>query len=136
MAAIQDKARIQADKILGQTEKTMGRIYNEDPALVKIQKRLVKYLDGVKKDTQTLYDAYKADGTKEAKQAYENAVRKATLGSKEYNAIIKEFTRVLAQVNQKALDVVNGTLPEVYAVSYNNVADECRRVGMRVNGRG
>ena len=50
--------------------------------------------------------------------------------------IIKEFTRVLAQVNQKALDVVNGTLPEVYAVSYNNVADECRRVGIKVNGRG
>ena len=136
MAAIQDRARIQADKILGQTEKTMGRIYNEDPALVKIQKRLVKYLDGVKKDTQALYDAYKADGGREAKQAYEDAVRKATLGSKEYNAIIKEFTRVLAQVNQKALDVVNGTLPEVYTVSYNNVSDECERVGMRVNGRG
>lgn len=136
MAAIQDRGRTQADKILGQTEKSMGRIYNEYPALVKIQKRLAKYLDGVKKDTQALYDAYKADGGKEAKQAYEDAVREKTLGSMEYNAIIKEFTKVLAEVNQKALDVVNGSMVDVYTVSYNNVADECKRVGMRVNGRG
>ena len=132
----QDSGRTQADKILGQTEKTMGRIYNEDPALVKIQKRLAKYLDGVKKDTQKLYDAYKADGGKEAKQAYEDAVKKATLDNREYNAIIKEFTKVLAQVNQKAIDVVNNSIVDVYTVSYNNVADECKRVGMRVNGRG
>lgn len=131
-----DRGRTQADKILGQTEKTMGRIYNEDPALIRIQKRLAKYLDGVRKDTQALYDAYKADGGREAKQAYKDAVREKTLDSKEYNAIIKEFTRVLAQVNQKALDVVNGSMVDVYTVSYNNVADECERVGMRVNGRG
>lgn len=139
MMMAQDRGRTQADKILGQTEREMGRIYNEDPALVKIQKRLAKYLDGVKKDTQALYDAYKdadAESRPKAKQAYEDAVRKATLGSREYNAIIKDFTRILAQINQNALDVVNGSMPEVYAVSYNNVADECRRVGMRVNGRG
>lgn len=135
MAAIQDRGRTQADKILGQTEKTMGRIYNEDPALVKIQKRLAKYLDGVRKDTQKLYDAYKADGGQEAKQAYEDALRKKTLGSKEYNAIIKDFTKILADVNQKALDVVNGSMVDVYAVSHNNVADECKRVGIRVNGK-
>ena len=131
----QDRGRTQADKILGRTEKAMGRIYNEDPALVKIQKRLAKYLDGVKKDTQALYDAYKADGGREAKKAYEDALREKTIDSKEYNAIIKEFTRILGQVNQKALDVVNSTMPEVYAVSYNNVADECRRVGIKVNGK-
>ena len=131
-----DIGRTQADKILGQTEREMGRIYNTDPALIRIQKRLAKYLDRVKKETQALYDAYKADGGKEAKQAYIDAVREKTLGSREYNAIIKEFTKVLAQVNQKALDVVNGSMVDVYTVSYNNVADECRRVGMRVNGRG
>ena len=135
MAAIQDRGRTQADKILGKTEKTMGRIYNEDPALVKIQKRLAKYLDGVRKDTQALYDAYKADGGREAKQAYEDAVREKTLGSKEYNAIIKDFTKVLADVNQKALDVVNGSMADVYVVSHNNVADECKRVGIKVNGK-
>lgn len=137
MAAIQDRGRTQADKILGQTEKTMGRIYNTDPALVKIQKRLAKYLDGVRKDTQALYEERKAHPMDEdARKAYEDAVREKTLGSKEYNAIIKDFTKILAEVNQKALDVVNGSMADVYTVSYNNVADECKRVGIRVNGKG
>lgn len=131
----QDRARTQADKILGQNEKAMSRIYDADPALVKIQKKLAKYLDRVKKDTQALYDAYKADGTKEAKQAYADAVREKTLGSKEYNGIIHDFVDALYAANKKALDIVNESMAEVYAISYNNVADECRRVGIKVNGK-
>lgn len=136
MAAIQDRGRTQADKILGQTEKSMGRIYSEDPALVKIQKRLAKYLDGVRKETQELYEERKAHPMDEdARKAYEDAIREKTLGSKEYNAIIKDFTKILAEVNQKALDVANGSMVDVYTVSYNNVADECEHVGMRINGK-
>ena len=131
----QDRARTQADKILGQTEKAMGRIYDTDPALVGIQKKLAKYLAKVKKDTQALYDAYKDDGGKEAKQAYADAVREKTLGSKEYNGIIHDFVEALASANKKALDVANDSMIEVYTISYNNVADECRRVGIKVNGK-
>lgn len=131
-----DKARSAADKILGQTEKAMGRVYNEDPALIRIQKKLAKYLDGVRKDTQALYDERKAHPQdKEARKAYEDAVREKTANNAEYNAIIKEFTKALAEANQKALDLVNGSMVDVYTVSYNNVADECRRVGIKVNGK-
>jgi hypothetical protein len=138
MQKSRDSGRIQADKILGQTERAMGRVYDTDPALIRIQKKLAKYLDGVRKDTQALYDAYKDandDDKPKAKQAYSDAVREKTIGSTKYNSIIKEFTEVLAQVNQKALDVANGSMVDVYTVSYNNVADECERVGMRVNGK-
>lgn len=131
-----DRARSAADKILGQTEKAMGRVYNEDPALIRIQKKLAKYLDGVRKDTQALYDERKAHPQdKEARKAYEDAVREKTANNAEYNAIIKEFTKALAEANQKALDLVNGSMVDVYIVSYNNVADECRRVGIKVNGK-
>lgn len=136
MARITDKARTQTDKILQSTEKAMGKIYNTDPALIRVQKKLVKYLDSVKKDTQALYDARKEHPQDhEARKAYEDAVREKTMGSKEYNAIIKEFTQALANANKQALGIVNGSMAEVYAVSYNNVADECRRVGIKVNGK-
>jgi flagellar biosynthesis/type III secretory pathway protein FliH len=131
-----DQGRTAADKILEQTEKRMGRIYSEDPALVKIQKRLAKYLDGVRKDTQELYEERKAHPMDEdARKAYEDAIREKTLGSKEYNAIIKEFVQAITAANQKALDVANGTMVDVYTVSYNNVAEECRRVGIKVHGK-
>lgn len=138
MQKSRDSGRIQADKILGQTERAMGRVYDTDPALIRIQKKLAKYLDGVRKDTQVLYDAYKDandDDKPKAKQEYADAVREKTIGSSKYNSIIKEFTEVLAQVNKKALDIVNGSMVDVYTVSYNNVADECERVGMKVNGK-
>ena len=131
-----DSGRTAADKILEQTEKRMGRIYSEDPALVKIQKRLAKYLDGVRKDTQELYEKRKAHPRDEdARKAYEDAIRAKTLGSREYNAIIKEFVQAITAANQKALDVANGSMVDVYTVSYNNVAEECRRVGIEVHGK-
>ena len=134
--ADKDRARSAADKILGQTERAMGRVYNEDPALIRIQKKLAKYLDGVRRDTQALYNERKAHPQdKEARKAYEDAVREKTANNAEYNAIIKEFTKALAEANQKALDLVNDSMVDVYTVSYNNVADECRRVGIKVNGK-
>jgi hypothetical protein len=130
-----EQGRTAADKILEQTEKRMGRIYNDDPALVKIQKRLAKYLDGVRKDTQELYNERKAHPQdKDARKAYEDAVRERTIDSKEYNAIIKDFVAAITEANKKALDIANGSMMDVYAVSYNNVAEECRRVGIKVNG--
>lgn len=131
-----DRARTEADKILGRTEKMMGRVYDGDPAIIRVQKKLAKYLDGVKKATQDLYNARREHPQDhDARKAYEDAVREKTMGSKEYNAIISEFIEALAVANQKAINIVNDSMVDVYTVSYNNVADECKRVGIKVNGK-
>ena len=138
MAAKKDKARAKSDLILEGIEKKMGRIYDTDPALIKIEKKLVKYLDKVEADVDDLYKAYKnadPDNKAESKKAYEDAVRKRTLESKEYAGITKEFAEALAGANKKALDVANDAMIEVYTVSYNQVAEECKRVGIKIDGR-
>ena len=92
----------------------------------------------VKESTESLYKSYveeeDRDVKKEKKDAYMNEVRRLTLGSDKYNRLIKKMAEVLAKVNQKALDVSNKSMREIYAINYNQVADECKRVGIKVNG--
>lgn len=133
-----DRARAKSDLILESTEKKMGRIYDTDPALVKIEKKLLKYLNKVGKDTAELYKAYKnaePDDKADAKKAYMEAMRKLTFSSKEYTAIMDEYADAIAGANAKALDIANDAMIEVYTISYNQVADECKRVGIKVNGK-
>lgn len=134
----QDKARAQTDKILAKMEQDMGRIYDDDPALRHAKKKYAKYMQTVQERTQGAYKAYLSaedkDTKDKAKDAYMDEIRGLTVQSKEYNAIIKEITQAMAQANQSALDVVNDAMVNVYAINYNQVADECRRVGIKVNG--
>ena len=61
-------------------------------------------------------------------------VRYLTTGSKQYRKLVKRFTEVMADVNQKALDIVNDTMTDIYCMNYNEVATECKKVGIKVNG--
>jgi hypothetical protein len=40
----------------------------------------------------------------------------------------------MAKVNQEALDVVNESMAGVYCINYNQIATECKRAGIKVNG--
>lgn len=134
-----DKARRRTDKRLGRMEKQMGGVYRQNPALKRIIKKYGDYMDSVQKDLQADYDAYMAETDRETKQAlkkaYTDKMQEKTLFSKEYNAIIDEFTSVLAQVNQQAIDVANDAMIDVYCDNYNQVADDCRKAGIKVNGK-
>lgn len=131
-----DKARQKTDKMLASIERQMGRVYETNPALLNIQKKYEAYMDDVSKRTE---DAYKAfmnaedeESKKEAKEAYMGQIRAYTIQSKEYNKIIKEFVHALALANQKAMDVVNDSMVDIYVMNYNQVADDCRKVGIKV----
>lgn len=131
-----DKARQKTDKMLAGIERQMGRVYETNPALLNIQKKYEAYMDDVSKRTE---DAYKAfmnaedeESKKEAKEAYMGQIRAYTIQSKEYNKIIKEFVHALALANQKAMDVVNDSMVDIYVMNYNQVADDCRKVGIKV----
>ena len=127
-----DKARRQTDAILKNMENEMGRIYKNDPALKRIQKEYAEYMEMVQEQTEEEYKAYKADP--EQKQAYIDKVRSLTTQSAEYKRLIRKITSVLAEVNQKALDVCNDKMVEIYTINYNQVADDCKKVGIKVNG--
>lgn len=133
-----DRARQATDKKLQAMEDEIGRIYANSPALKRIRKEYAEYMKMVQKRTESSYKAYvdetDPDIKKDLKKAYTDEVRFLTLESKEYNKLIKKFTEVMAQVNQEALNVANGAMVDIYVENYNQVAVECRRVGIEVDG--
>lgn len=135
----EDRARQKTDKMLVSIERQMGRVYETDPALLNIQKEYDKYMKSVYKSTEGSYkafiDADDEESKKKAKEAYMGQIRAYTIESKEYNKIIKEFVQIMADVNQKALDVVNDSIVDIYVMNYNQVAEDCRKVGLKVDGK-
>lgn len=133
-----DRARQATDKKLQAMESEIGRIYANSPALKRIRKEYAEYMKMVQKRTESSYKAYMdetdPDTKKDLKKAYTDEVRSLTLESKEYNKLIKKFTEVMAQVNQEALNVANDAMVDIYVENYNQVAVECRRVGIEVDG--
>lgn len=133
-----DKAREQTDKELKAIESKMGRIYENSPALKRIKKEYLDYMKMVQDRTESSYKAYieaTDENTKEKlKRAYMDEIKSLTIESAAYKKLIKKFTKVMAKVNQEALDIVNRSMSEIYAINYNQVADECARVGIKVNG--
>ena len=133
-----DKARRQTDKKLSSMEREIGRVYKDNPALIAIEKEYAKYMAGVQKRTQTEYKAYieeeDRDAKAEKKKAYMDKIRSLTLQSAEYNKLVKKMVGVLAKVNQQALDISNKAMRDIYVMNYNQVAEDCRKVGIKVDG--
>lgn len=133
-----DKARTQTDKKLRQMEQDIGRVYRLHPALLAVEKEYAKYMGMVQEKTKAEYKAYidedDPDIKAEKKKAYMGKVRALTMESNAYNKIVKKIVGVLAEVNQQALDISNKAMPEIYAMNYNQVAEDCKKVGIKVNG--
>ena len=132
-----DRARTKTDKRLKQMEQRMSRVYGNSSALNAVQKQFVEYMKKVKKETQDQYDAYmNAQEDKEKiKEGYIKAVKDRTIFSKEYKKLLSKLVGVLAEVNQQALDIANDEMIAIYTDNYNQVAEDCRKVGIKVNGR-
>jgi len=133
-----DRARKKTEKLLRQLERRVKAVYANDPQLKKVQKEYERYMMDVKDSTYRSYLAYKEAETEEdkrrLKKEYTDEVKKLTLENKTYKSIVRRFTREMARVNQKALDLVNAEMPNVYMVNYNQMAVDCRKLGIKVNG--
>lgn len=138
MDRAQDRARQRTDKQLRAIERKMGRVYETDPALIAVMRKYKQYMAFVDNSTRGDYEAYinETDVKKKAelKKIYSNAVLKLTLQSKRYKALVDEFTTVLSQANQQALAIANGYMLGIYAENYNEVATDCRKAGIDVDG--
>ena len=134
-----DRARAQTEKKLDNIEKEIGGVYQKNPALLSVQKEYAKYMAMVKKRTEDAYKAFVDESDKdikaEKKEAYMDEIRRYTLESAEYKKLVKKIVGILAQVNQEALEISNKAMRDVYAVNYNQVAEECEAVGIKVNGK-
>jgi uncharacterized protein YegL len=133
-----DKARQKTDKRLAKMERDISRMYRMHPALIAIRKEFAKYMKMVQKKTRSSYDAYinetDPDKKQELKKIYSDEVKKLTLQSKDFQKLVKKITKTMAKVNQDALDIVNNEMVPVYTDNYNQVAEECKKVGIKVNG--
>ena len=133
-----DKARQKTDKRLKEMERDISRMYKMHPALIAIKKEFAKYMKVVQKKTQSSYNAYinetDQDKKQELKKIYSDEVKKLTLQSKDFQKLVKKITKTMAKVNQDALDIVNGNMVAIYTDNYNQVAEECKKVGIKVNG--
>jgi len=134
-----DRARAQTDKRLERLDKEIGRVYKSNPALLAIEREYAKYMASVKKRTDALYSDYinekDEDIKKEKKDAYMGKLRALTLDNKEYKRLVANIAHVLAEVNQQALDISNKAMREVYALNYNQVAEDCREAGIEIDGK-
>ena len=133
-----DKARRQTDKILNGMKHEIGRIYESDPALIRIQREYDNYMSMVQKRTEESYNKYMKetdqDKKAELKKIYTDEVKDLTINSAQYKKLVKRITSVMADVNQRALNICNKNMAEIYAINYNQVAVDCRKVGIRVDG--
>lgn len=131
-----DKAREQTDKILKTMDRNIGRVYKTNPALLKSKKKLMNYLDKVKEQTKPEYDKYVNETDekeqKRLKKIYGDKVKELTFESKEYKKILKEFVETLSITNQSALNIVNDSMINIYTLNYNQVGEECKKVGIKV----
>lgn len=134
-----DRARAQTEKKLDNIEKEIGGVYQKNPALLSVQKEYAKYMAMVKKRTEDAYKAFVDESDKdikaEKKEAYMGEIRRYTLESAEYKKLVKKIVGILAQVNQEALEISNKAMRDVYAINYNQVAEDCEAVGIKVNGK-
>lgn len=133
-----DRARRETDKRLKNLESRINLVYETAPELLKIQKTYNNYMKEVDRLTRKAYKAYKAEppGNRrdELKKEYADQVRNLTINNKRYKKIVIEFTKVMARVNQQALNLVNAEMLDIYTINYNQIAVKCRELGIEVNG--
>lgn len=131
-----DVAARKTDKRLEEIEKRLHKIYEQaQDDLTKSWKNYMEAQNAYVKDLQEAYGRAKDFGTPEEVREIgkELGVAKAerTLQNQYYKDMVKETTRKLANVNQTALNYVNGQMYWVYSTNYNQAAKDADKVGFR-----
>ena len=131
-----DRAASKTDKRLEEIEKRLHKIYEQaQDDLTKSWKNYMEAQNAYVKDLQEAYGRAKDFGTPEEVREIgkQLGVAKAerTLQNQYYKDMVKETTRKLANVNQTALNYVNGQMFWVYSTNYNQAAKDADKVGFR-----
>lgn len=132
-----DRARRKTDKRLQDLERNMRSLYANDDSLYRASKKIVDYLENLSQQEKALYEKYLNEKDKdikaEYKKRYMGEMTRHTLQDKTFQKLVADYSRALSDVNQKAIDLVNAEIEDTYIDNYNEVATECRKVGIRVD---
>lgn len=115
-----DKAHDATDEILAGMESRLSAIY--DQAHKEIEKKAAEYFEQFKK-----LDAQKrklVEDGKLTKDAYKEWRRNKIMYGKHWTNLKAQLAEEYANVNRTALAYINGKLPEVYALNYNDIGAE------------
>lgn len=132
-------ARAITDKTLDEMERHLDGIYSR--ASRELGDKWRKYMDNAAKrvaDAQKAVDEAKKTGDKVQIAKAEEALRKkqtaVTLTDAKYRTMVSQTAAELNNVNKTAAAYVNGKLPEIYAVNYNEVSTDLgSKVGYSFN---
>jgi SPP1 gp7 family putative phage head morphogenesis protein len=133
-----DKARAWTDKELKHMEKRIRNIYVK--SYNDIADKWLAYMERSAKRINTLQDNYdkavKAgdiDKIAQTKEALYDAKMSQTFRSQYYKDMIDVTAQNITNVNQTATAYINGQLPKVASVNYNQLAEEADNVGVAFN---
>lgn len=126
-----DKARKWTDAQLVEMEKRIKKIYKQ--ARREITAKWDDYMKHGQERLSVLYNIYATANYKDkqaAKKAYQDALNAYTLKNNRYNDMVADVTLRLASVNQIAIDYLNGELPQIYQVNYNQAIRGVKQLGI------
>ena len=121
-----DAAEKKTDEILARMERKLDKVYKQAAKETK-----QKYLDYVKKfEADDAIQRKKLAAGEITDEQYKNWRERKMFTGKKYQEMANTLAQDLATVDQKAMSIVNGFLPEAYAVNYNFMAYELGKAGV------
>ena len=129
-----DKAHKATDDILRKMELRLSSIYST--AADQISKAWKAYMiasgekiSGLQED---YHDAIKTGDSKVIRKAMkklQNEMRMQTISNRHFRNLSKQMAENMLNVNQTAIDYINGKLPQIYCLNYNNLESTVDGVG-------
>lgn len=125
---INDAARKYTDKELELLEKRLHAKYSR--AYEELNESWQHYMGQHRAQIQPLYERMQAlkhgDRTEylAAKREYQRAMREHTLKNRHYIRVRDSLAHGLANLDQAAKDLINGKLPAIYSVNFNQLAGQ------------
>lgn len=126
-----DAARRWTDAELLEMENHIRWMYTQ--AQQELTEKWNKYMDRGESRLDNLYNAYlSAPATEKAAalKKYQDAAQNFTIRNQWFQNMVDATALRLANVNQIALDYVNGRIPRIYVENYNFIDPELREIGV------
>lgn len=126
-----DKARKWTDAQLQEMEKRIQKIYRQ--AKKDITAEWNDFMKHGQERLTVLYNLYANAPYSEkqaAKKAYQDALKAVTLKNQKYQDMVADCALRLAKSNEIAIAYLNGQLPQIYQVNYNQAVRGVKQLGI------
>ena len=124
-----DRAARRTDQKLAAMEKRLTQIYSR--AHGEISEKWAAYVNSHQERAKPLYDAIQAattpDEKKKAQADFSRYVNNVIRDNQRYQDLTAQFAANLTNVNKTAQAYINGQLPEIYAINYNEIGSQIKK---------